>query len=252
MAQARRASAPSRSSGSNNGNSSKKPLPIIIDADSFPSILREPHPILDRHTTITSSPKAGTPYRSSVTFFNTPKLFPPSPPTAASMALSSQSAETGDEVDSATYLETVTPLRKAEITGLQQHLLSLKRVVKMTGKGKNARMQALVVAGNGRGLVGIGEGKDENAGKAANKAFHAAVKNMDYVERFNGHTIPAEVRGKWSSTEVMLRPRPQGALTAGQFGGGNYCYHPQLLTASIQSRPPLQALVSRFHRWCTA
>lgn len=205
---------PSGTSPEHNANVSKTPPgkkrqrdALVIDADSFPSLLREPHPVLDRYKTI-HGPKDAR-YPSSVTFFNSPKLFPPTPPTAASMALSSQS-DAGTEVDSASYLQTITPLKKGEINNLHQHLLTLKRVVKMTGKGKNARMQALVVAGNGKGLVGYGEGKDENAGKAASKAFHAAVKSMDYVERYNGHTIPAEVSGKWSATTVRLRPRPQG------------------------------------------
>lgn len=80
----------------------------------------------------------------------------------------------------------------------------------MTGKGKNSKMSALVVAGNGRGLVGYGEGKDANAGKAAKKAFHEAVKMMDYVERYDGRTITAEAKLKWGSTTVTLRPRPAG------------------------------------------
>ncbi|PWN95597.1 hypothetical protein FA09DRAFT_283394, partial [Tilletiopsis washingtonensis] len=80
----------------------------------------------------------------------------------------------------------------------------------MSGKGKNESMRAVVVAGNGRGLVGVGEGKDANAGGAVKKAFQNAVKNFDYVERFEGRTIATTVKGKFSSSTVTMRPRPPG------------------------------------------
>lgn len=80
----------------------------------------------------------------------------------------------------------------------------------MTGKGKQSKMASLTVAGNGRGLVGYGEAKDQNAGKSKVKSFNQAVKAMDHVERYDGRTIPAEVKIKWKSTTVTLRPRPAG------------------------------------------
>ncbi|PWN90091.1 hypothetical protein FA10DRAFT_229688 [Acaromyces ingoldii] len=177
--------------------------------DSFPSLLDRPDPVLDSGKAFYNEPSSTSAHKSSVIFYNSPRYFEPTRPTAASLILSG-SDDGGDEVDSAAYLSTVTPLTSAEVNNLYRHTLTVKRVVRMTGKGKQPKMASLVVAGNGRGLVGYGEGKDLNAGKASRKAFHEAVKTLDYVERYDGRTIPAEVRGKWGATTVTLRPRPAG------------------------------------------
>jgi len=114
------------------------------------------------------------------------------------------------EQESVKALANVTPLSTSEISKMHRHVLLVRRVVTMRTKGKLASMYALVVAGNGRGLVGFGEGKDDNAGKAARKAFNEAVKNLGYVKRWEARTIEGEAKGKWSATEVVLRPRPTG------------------------------------------
>ncbi|MCO5615143.1 hypothetical protein L7F22_069432 [Adiantum nelumboides] len=183
--------------------------PLKFDMDSFPSLLDRPDPVLDSGKAFYNEPSSTSAHKSSVIFYNSPRYFEPTRPTAASLILSG-SDDGGDEVDSAAYLSTVTPLTSAEVNNLYRHTLTVKRVVRMTGKGKQPKMASLVVAGNGRGLVGYGEGKDLNAGKASRKAFHEAVKTLDYVERYDGRTIPAEVRGKWGATTVTLRPRPAG------------------------------------------
>jgi small subunit ribosomal protein S5 len=182
---------------------------LHFDVDSFPSLLREPHPVLDAYDRHTSPATADKPYTTTVTFFNTPKYFQPRKPSAAAIIQSGDSSS-GDDIDSGAYLQSITPLSAQEVNGLHRHLLKMRRVVQQTGKGRFARMAAVVVTGNGRGMVGYGEGKDVNAAAGVRKAFHAAVKTMDFVERHNGHTIPAEVSGKWSATKVFLRPRPPG------------------------------------------
>ncbi|PWN37522.1 uncharacterized protein FA14DRAFT_15133 [Meira miltonrushii] len=201
---------PSSSSSSSSAvTTNRKPSPLQFDIESFPSLLHEPHPVLDAYERWDVRPSSEAPFPSSVTFFNSPKYFAAKKPSAAAIIQSGGDGD-GDDIDSAAYLSSVTPLSKGEVNGIHRHLLKIRRVTQQTGKGRFSRMSALVVAGNGRGMVGYGDGKDINVGNAARKAFHAAVKNMDYVERFNGHTIPAEVTGKWSSTRVTLRPRPHG------------------------------------------
>ncbi|UZJ51183.1 hypothetical protein CBS101457_000503 [Exobasidium rhododendri] len=187
----------------------KKIGPLNFDFDTFPSLLHEPHPVLDSYDYHSRPATAENPYPSSVTIYNDPKNFSPTKPSAASLILSGGESE-GNEIDSAIYLSTVTPFSVGEINDLHQYTLGLKRVTQMTGKGKLSRMSSLVVTGNGRGLVGYGEGKDDNAGTASKKAFHQAVKGMDYVERYDDRTIPAEIKGKWGGTTVYLRPRPAG------------------------------------------
>jgi small subunit ribosomal protein S5 len=183
--------------------------PLNFDFESFPSLLHKPHPVLDSYDRHSRPATAENPYASSVTIYNDSKTFSPTKPSAASLILSGGDSE-GNEIDSATYLSTVTPLSVGEINDLHQYILGIKRVTQMTGKGKLSRMSSLVVTGNGRGLVGYGEGKDDNAGTASKKAFHQAVKRMDYVERYDDRTIPAEMKGKWGGTTVTLRPRPAG------------------------------------------
>lgn len=110
----------------------------------------------------------------------------------------------------AEVLSQLTPLQQSEINSLHRHILSIRRVVRMTGKGKIASIAVAVVVGNGKGLVGFGQGKDEVHSNAAVKAFKQAVQNMDYVNRFESRTIQRSVTGEWGATKVHLRPRPPG------------------------------------------
>ncbi|EST05632.2 Ribosomal protein S5, N-terminal [Kalmanozyma brasiliensis GHG001] len=194
-----------------------KPMPIDFPSStlrSFPSLLHFADPVLDAHpdNVIRSKPTTTTPYPSTVTFLNEPRMFEPTPPSADSLVLSSGSD--ADEVNSEQYLSTVTPLSVKEVRDLHRHAIALKRVVHMTTKGKDASMYALVIAGNGNGLVGYGEGKDTNASKAGRKAFHEAVKGLDSVSIHKGsdgsRTIETQVEAKWGASTVVMRPRPAG------------------------------------------
>ncbi|EPQ26591.1 uncharacterized protein PFL1_05912 [Pseudozyma flocculosa PF-1] len=181
---------------------------------SFPSLLQFSDPILDPHPSnvFRAAPTSRTPYPSSVTFYNDPQYYEPTPPNAESLVLSGGSDS--DEVNSEQYLSTVTPLSVQEIRNLHRHAIVLKRVVHMTTKGKDASMYALVIAGNGNGLVGYGEGKDVDSSKAGRKAFHQAVKNLDSVAIHVGsdgsRTVETQLEAKWGASTVVLRPRPAG------------------------------------------
>ncbi|KAN0063372.1 28S ribosomal protein S5, mitochondrial [Thecaphora frezii] len=194
-----------------------KVLPLSFPSKtlrSFPSLLQFSDPILDPHPSqvVHTQPTSRNPYPSTVTFLNEPKYFEPTPPDAESLVLSGGSDS--DEVNSEQYLSTVTPLSVQEVRNLHRHAIVLKRVVHMTTKGKDASMYALVIAGNGNGLVGYGEGKDTNASKAGRKAFHAAVKNLDSVAIHVGsdgaRTVETQLEAKWGASTVVLRPRPAG------------------------------------------
>lgn len=194
-----------------------KPMPLGFPSDTlraFPSLLHFADPVLDPHpdNVIRSTPTTSTPYPSTVTILNEPRMFEPTPPSADSLVLSSVSD--ADEVNLEQYLSTVTPLSVHEVRNLHRHAIVLKRVVHMTTKGKDASMYALVIAGNGKGLVGYGEGKDTNASKAGRKAFNAAVKNLDSVAIHKGsdgsRTVETQLEAKWGASRVVLRPRPAG------------------------------------------
>ncbi|KAL4071403.1 hypothetical protein V8B97DRAFT_465141 [Scleroderma yunnanense] len=77
-------------------------------------------------------------------------------------------------------------------------------------KGKIPSMYVLVVVGNGNGLVGYGEAKDDEVPVARDKAYAKALRNLDYVERFENRTLWTDVEAKFGATRIILRPRPVG------------------------------------------
>lgn len=117
-----------------------------------------------------------------------------------------EDADEEGEVDPLAHL----PLIREELDKLYKFQLISRRITQQTGKGKIHRQYALVVVGNGDGLVGYGEGKDEELPRASDKAFAAAVRNMDHVERFEKRTLWTDMETKLGSTHIILRPRPVG------------------------------------------
>ncbi|KAG0146418.1 hypothetical protein CROQUDRAFT_44416 [Cronartium quercuum f. sp. fusiforme G11] len=109
-------------------------------------------------------------------------------------------------------IESLPPnsLNDREIKQLHKYPLIAKRVVNQTGKGKIPSMYTLVVVGNGKGLVGYGEGKSETISAASIKAFRNAIRNLSPVNLFEGRTIHTELRSKFHATEIVMRPRPAG------------------------------------------
>jgi hypothetical protein len=112
-------------------------------------------------------------------------------------------------------LNTVTdiidsPLDSAEQNKLIKKALVIKRVVNMNGKGKQPSMYALVVVGNGNGLAGYGEGKDEEANRAVRKATNRAIKNLRYFDRYDDRTVSMDITHKFHATKLYLRSRPPG------------------------------------------
>jgi len=104
----------------------------------------------------------------------------------------------------------ILPLSQHELRKLHRFSLIRRRVTQQTGKGKIHRHGTLVVVGNGNGLVGYGEAKHDDPVRATGRAFAMAVRNMDYVDRFEGRTIWTEMSSKLGATRIILRPRPVG------------------------------------------
>ncbi|KAI8337632.1 ribosomal protein S5, C-terminal domain-containing protein [Chlamydoabsidia padenii] len=103
-----------------------------------------------------------------------------------------------------------TQLSNSEQASLIKKALVIKRVVNMNGKGKQPSMYALVVVGNGNGLAGYGEGKDEEASRAVRKATNRAIKNLRYFDRYDNRTVSMDITHKFHATKLYLRSRPPG------------------------------------------
>ncbi|KAL8644955.1 MAG: hypothetical protein Q9226_007510 [Calogaya cf. arnoldii] len=96
-------------------------------------------------------------------------------------------------------------IRRFRVKNLVSH-----RVVNQTRLGKVQSQYYLTVAGNGRGLIGIGEGKSAEHEEARQQAKNAAIRNMQPIPMYEGRTIFGDVKGKVSGTEVKLMTRPPG------------------------------------------
>lgn len=89
-------------------------------------------------------------------------------------------------------------------------VLVAHRVVNQTRMGKIQSMYYLAIAGNGRGLLGVGEGKSVEHEDAKRQASMAAVRNLVPIPRYEDRTIYGDVKGKVAGTEVEVMTRPPG------------------------------------------
>ena len=92
---------------------------------------------------------------------------------------------------------------------IKDTVVSINRVTKVVKGGKNLSFSALVVVGDGHGVVGYGVGKAKEVPSAIKKGIEAAKKNLIRVP-LKGTTIPHPVVGDFGSGKVLLKPAPDG------------------------------------------
>ena len=93
---------------------------------------------------------------------------------------------------------------------LEEQVVQLKSVVKVTKGGRQRRFSAVVVVGDRKGHVGIGTGKAFEVPDAIKKAIQDANKNMITIDLIDGRTIAHEVIGVSGAAKVMLKPAKEG------------------------------------------
>ena len=102
-----------------------------------------------------------------------------------------------------------------ENDGLKDKLVYLNRVAKVVKGGKRFNFSALVVVGDGKGMIGVGKGKAAEAPVAIKKAVERAKKSMIQIS-LKGDTIPHRVLGHYGAGKVLLKPASEGTgLIAG-------------------------------------
>ncbi len=106
-----------------------------------------------------------------------------------------------------------------EIKRFRVKNLVVHRVVNQTRMGKIQSIYYLTVAGNGRGLLGIGEGKSTEAEDARRQAHYAAIRNVQPIPRYEDRTIYGDVKVKMGAVELELMTRPPGTCNRGCFIG---------------------------------
>ena len=98
-----------------------------------------------------------------------------------------------------------------------ERVVTINRVSKVVKGGRRFSFTALVVVGDGNGMVGVGYGKAKEVPAAIAKGVEEAKKNFFRVPRIENRTIPHRVQGEEAAGVVMLRPATAGT---GVIAGG--------------------------------
>ena len=97
----------------------------------------------------------------------------------------------------------------ATADGLQEKLISVRRVAKVVKGGRQFGFSALTVVGDGQGRVGFGRGKAREVPAAIQKAMEDARRNMRSI-RLRGNTLQYPITVSFGASKVFMQPASEG------------------------------------------
>ena len=128
-------------------------------------------------------------------------------------------------------LRSGLPLKESGIIdvllpGLEDDVLDINMVQRMTDSGRRVKFRATVIIGNKDGYIGLGQGKDKQVGPAIRNGIDKAKLNIISIKRGCGswecncgqeHSVPYKVSGTAGSVRIFLMPAPRGlGIAAGE------------------------------------
>jgi small subunit ribosomal protein S5 len=130
----------------------------------------------------------------------------------------------GDITTMQQALNSGLPLKESELVdqllpGLEDEVLDINMVQRMTDSGRRVKFRCVVAIGNRDGYLGYAEGRDDQVGSAIQKAIDIAKLNMIKINRGSGswedsaggvNSLTRKATGKAGSVQVEIMPAPRG------------------------------------------